>query len=58
MTKYPTSGWMRSELERRGIPNRGTPYTDAQLAKMLRELGVDVSAQPKPAPQTEKESDR
>ena len=42
----PTSGWMRSELERHGVRNRGIAYTDAQLAAMLREIGIDVSHKP------------
>lgn len=35
---------MRSELERLGVANRGTAYTDIQLCNMLREFGYDVSA--------------
>lgn len=42
--KYPTSGWMRSELERLGVANRGIAYTDIQLCNMLKEFGYDVSA--------------
>lgn len=41
--KNPTSGWMRSELERIGVRNRGVAYTDAQLIKMLIERGYDVT---------------
>ena len=40
--KNPTTGWMRSELERRGVDNRGHPFTDRQLVKMLADVGVIV----------------
>jgi hypothetical protein len=41
--KNPTTGWMRSELERRGVDNRGTPMSDDQLKRLLREVGVDIA---------------
>lgn len=44
----PTEGWMRSELERRGVMNRGHDYSEEQLAAMLREVGVEVVVPKKP----------
>lgn len=37
---------MRSELERRGIPNRGTAYTSKQLRAMLKDAGLDLDVPP------------
>lgn len=42
--RNPTDGWMRSELERRGVSNRGTAYTSAQLRAMLKAAGLDLDA--------------
>lgn len=54
--KSPTRGWMYSELERLGHRVRGTDFTDSQLARMLIDLGYDVSA--KPEKKTRDDSER
>lgn len=40
--RVPTEGWMRSELEAIGVPNRGMEYSNGQLVAMLRARGYDV----------------
>lgn len=42
LPKNPTTGAMRSMLEKLGIPNRGKPFTDEQLQKMLIEQGIEI----------------
>lgn len=48
--RHPTTGWMRSELQRLGYSVRGKDMSDEQLARMFRQLGYDVSHEPAPAP--------
>lgn len=48
--RNPTAGWMRSELERLGFTARGRDLSDADLARMLREQGYEVSSDPAPTP--------
>lgn len=40
--RYPTTGWMVSELERRGHRVRGLPLAsdDKTMARMLRDAGL------------------
>lgn len=49
MIKVPTSGWMRLELESRGVNVRGKAISDADMARMLREIGVEVYSSRKEA---------
>lgn len=41
--KKPTDGWMRHELEANGVRAIGRPLSTAQMVRLLRDLGYDVS---------------
>ncbi len=43
--RNPTTGWMRSELERHGLRSRGDGFDDKKLTTMLRLLGYEIRDQ-------------
>lgn len=38
----PTVGWIRSALEKLGVPNRGLNFSEAQLVALLKDRGIEV----------------